>query len=731
MTTLRQSEPTYRPKDPPAISSAAGNDWTGHRVADRYEVFECQGIGGMAVIYRALDTVLDRLVALKVPRVDLAADDRLLLRAELKHQASARLGHVEHVVLVHDLGEHAGLPFGVLEFVDGTNLAQVMAERSVTVAEAIEIGLQVAKGLKGGHDAGVKHLDLKPSNVLLVNRHGPRWSEIADPEERHRNLMAAVRTLPMGEWLIKLGDFGLSQVGAANQSAWGSPPYMAPEQLQPKGEVTDRTDIYAFGLLLHDLLLGTPRGGRWPVRPPQPEHVQGPSSLRSLVTQCLSPRAADRPAAADLVVRLMAIQTEPERLIETRRQQRARVLKTSLVSVILVALIVASILLYQVNSWYQESRRHAQLASANLSIARETLDDLVERVGPLLVRRGNVQLLKEALEPVLPRYQRLLEQVPDDISTARREADAILTLAAVYWRLGLMTQSRAAAKSAETRYRDMLHRDNTPASCAGLARALTTQATVDGQADQLQEAESKLAEAIGLLEPWLRGEPTHPEVLFRLALAYNNRALCWQGKRPTDAAAEFARSIELLRVGVRGHQARREFREYLSKFLGNFALFAIAHPNVPLPVPAMALARESVAVAKAWAAREPNQVDALDAVATAHLNYGVVARHQKAWSDAESATREALATYQTLTKLALGVMDFEWGVGQAKSNLGELLTNFIPGKLAEASQLLEEAARDLDRLAKGYPYLSHLQRDAHFARVRKATADAKLRAKTP
>lgn len=209
----------------------------------RYELGKVLGRGGMAVVYLARDTRLDREVAVKVLREELARDVLFRSRFWREAQTAARLNHAG-IVAVHDVGveraannlaDDPSVPFIVMEHVPGQSLSERLREGPLALAEAIGHQLGVLSAVDFSHRAGVVHRDIKPANVMV--------------------------TL---DGAIKMVDFGISRVGhdpgaTATQShaLIGTAQYLAPEQVN--GEIADaRSDLYAAGCLLFELLTGRP-----------------------------------------------------------------------------------------------------------------------------------------------------------------------------------------------------------------------------------------------------------------------------------------------------------------------------------------------------------------------------------------------------------------------------------------------------------------------------------------
>ncbi len=198
----------------------------------RYEIKSELGRGGMATVYQGWDTLFEREVAVKVlPRELLHADPQFKLRFEREAKIIASLEHPS-IVPVYDVGEDDGQPYFVMRYMSGGSLSDRIKAKVMTVEEAVKILAQLAPGMDEAHSKGIVHRDLKPSNILFDGKGTPYIS-----------------------------DFGiakLSQAQSGNMTGSaiiGTPAYMAPEQAQGTG-VDGRTDIYAVGIILFEMLTG-------------------------------------------------------------------------------------------------------------------------------------------------------------------------------------------------------------------------------------------------------------------------------------------------------------------------------------------------------------------------------------------------------------------------------------------------------------------------------------------
>jgi tetratricopeptide (TPR) repeat protein/predicted Ser/Thr protein kinase len=204
---------------------------TGTVLGSRYEILELLGEGGMGAVYKAADREVDRIVALKVIRPEMASNPEILARFKQELVLSSRVTH-RNVIRIYDLGEAQGVKFITMEFLEGQNLHQILKQRSkLEVAEAVDIMEQVASGLAAAHREGIIHRDLKPANIMLSK--GDR---------------------------VVLMDFGLARTfsgdGMTRTGAMlGTIEYMSPEQAQGM-EVKASSDIFTVGLILYELLAG-------------------------------------------------------------------------------------------------------------------------------------------------------------------------------------------------------------------------------------------------------------------------------------------------------------------------------------------------------------------------------------------------------------------------------------------------------------------------------------------
>jgi len=224
-----------------------------------YLIESSLGVGGMGEVYRARDTRLDRIVAIKVLMGSLAADSESRQRFEQEARAIAALND-PHICTIHDVGRHDDVDYLVLEYLEGETLADRLGRSPLSTSEALPIAIQIGDALDHAHRAGIVHRDLKPGNVMLVRRSGAT-SETPDVKLLDFGLAARVAT-----GRPRIVDAALSETIAPSQEATqlaapvatgfsGTVQYMAPEQIG--GDAGDhRADIFAFGCVLYEMFAG-------------------------------------------------------------------------------------------------------------------------------------------------------------------------------------------------------------------------------------------------------------------------------------------------------------------------------------------------------------------------------------------------------------------------------------------------------------------------------------------
>jgi serine/threonine protein kinase len=295
---------------PRMVGPSSDGPRPGDRLADRYELREEIGRGGMGSVFRAHDGLLGRDVAIKVLARAQAADGDFQRASVQEARAAARLVH-PGIVTVYDVGAHAGWNFLVMELVEGQSLEELLRQGPLAPAPAVEIATQVADALEYAHRQGVLHCDVKPHNIMVIP----------------------------GDF-AKLVDFGIahaaSVTGAISPAEiYGSVPYLAPEQV--RGERPDaRADVYALGAVLYEMLTGRPPfvgqnvtallAQRLTADPPSPRSLNGaiPPELERVVMEALARERSDRFPTAERLAGAL------RRVAVTARSETVKIARSSL-----------------------------------------------------------------------------------------------------------------------------------------------------------------------------------------------------------------------------------------------------------------------------------------------------------------------------------------------------------------------------------------------------------------
>ena len=297
---LPAGEPRSASVAPPAASAVpSATDRGRARIAGRYEVLGLLGVGGMGSVYKAKDLELDELVALKVLRRDLLATPGMLERFRREVKLARRVTHPS-VARTFDIGEHEGDKYLTMELIDGESRAVLLArETALYLARVVDTPARARAAAAAAHAAGVVHRDLKPDNVMVT-------------------ATGRVVITDFGIARAHLEDGAHKTQGAIS----GTPAYMAPEQVEVGGRIDARTDVYALGAMLFEMITGERAWlGESPIAvaaarlvhpPPDPRQRKRrvADGVAALTMRCMARDASQRPVSADAVANELALLLE-------------------------------------------------------------------------------------------------------------------------------------------------------------------------------------------------------------------------------------------------------------------------------------------------------------------------------------------------------------------------------------------------------------------------------------
>ncbi len=690
----------------------------GQNFGPRYHIIRLLGVGGMGSVYQAWDQELEVAVAVKVIRPDVTADPVMAQDLERRFKRELLLARQvtdKHVVRIHDIGEINGIKYITMPYIHGSDLATILKrEGRLPVDRALSIARQVAVGLIAAHDAGVVHRDLKPANIMV-------------DESDHAVIM----------------DFGIARstsgatafamtVGA---QVIGTVEYMAPEQA--KAETVDqRADLYAFGLILRDMLLGgrhagvtsgvTELMGRMQQPPAGLRSIDPsiPEAIESLVTRCLQPDPTERyQTASELVRDIDRVAAGGAPAIEPLRRGWRGLLTSRGPAVLLIG-AAALVLMLGALGFALKDRFGAaktgtstvsppapELSVAVLPFRNASGDPTLDSLGPSVSQVLSTTLGQSSHVRTVPSDR--LHQVLRDLQI---DSNATLTptqLASV----ADFTSARRVLWGSITRFGNTIRIDATLQDLDGAQTFLLneTAPNVDG----LLSAIPRLADSVR--QHLARGSA---DILAEL------KSTSWKPSTNSFEALRFySDGVRLTQQG--SHQAALKSFEAATKEDPNFALafsgLAQAYSTLGYDNEAARASRQAMGLSDALPPQEKYRIAA--------THYGIVNDTEKAIESYENLVKASPADAMIRFDLG-GLHENSGALDQAREHFAkvvELYPKFVEGLLALGRVEIKQGnpQPSLEHLDKALSLATQLENDEARANIQQAIGIAYMRLNRP
>ncbi len=673
-----------------------------------YELLEEIGRGGMAVVFRAKQQILNRVVALKMLLAGGVASKEVLARVQQEARAVAQLQH-PGIVQIHEVGEHRGLPYLSLEYIAGGTLHDWLGGRPLPPLESARVIEQLARTTQYAHERGVVHRDLKPANVLLTERPPSLLSSttipIADisPARQqgagtsHNPSLArragGAEPTPSFAAQTKISDFGLARVlGSSSEltatgQVIGTPSYMAPEQAAGTcDDVSPAQDIYSLGAILYELLTGRPpfRGTSLfdtleQVRtteavPPRKLQPRVPRDLETICLKCLEKvpdrRYATALALAEDLRRVQegdSIMARPAGSFERGWKLVRRYPATSSLAALTVLLTIFGAIgilretrratLSEQTALFDSQRAEQQRRSADME--RQKAEEQTRLAQQERMNAEHQKTLAEEAQKKAEQQRQVAETERTKAVQAQAQAEAsfertmttIKSLADLGATLRNQPGQQATSKRLldETlRLYDELAEEQGPNPTLRRQRitALVNAGTIRKSLREYDESEKLLKQAAELVEADILSTPSDPDLNYRASTVYWNLAILYKdSSRPKESLESLRRYAVAIDAVLEKYPGNSNVLTGKANALTNECIILI---GMGRPLDALDRYEEAISILRDVLKRVPDHLNAQSELALVLHDYSTLLRGQGRVEPAEAAFHEAFALRQAL-----------------------------------------------------------------------------------